>query len=360
MDGGMAQGAGATSSPAMTCAGVMALAVAHGAAHDPDNKGLRLDPRQDAPLRVALNGLSTCIGHPTGRLNAVARITQDNGGGYYFLWSLERACMALGLETLGGKDWFKWGAEILVANQAQDGSWTGQYAGADTCFALLFLARSNLTGDLTNNLRGRLRGLGQVELKAGGVGGKGLKDAMAAQPRQDDSRRKKEAAEHLKPIPTEVASTKADKLGTALVDARGGDQERLLKEMAEAKGVDYTEALALAIPRLEGDARGKAREALADRLTRMTANTLKGYLTDPDPEIRRAAVLAAAMKDLRELVPHMIERLDDGEPQVVRAAHAALKAMSNRDYGPAPGASPEEHKKAIADWKDWWKAQGGK
>jgi vesicle coat complex subunit len=92
----------------------------------------------------------------------------------------------------------------------------------------------------------------------------------------------------------------------------------------------------------------------------MTARILRGYLQDPDAEIRRAAVLASAMKDLRDHIPLLIERLDDGEPLVVRAAVAALKAMTNQDFGPASGATAEEHKKAVAAWKDWWSRQGDK
>src|SRR5207302_534180 len=51
----------------------------------------------------------------------------------------------------------RWGAEILVANQAENGNWDkGGYHGAkptlDTCLALLFLKRANLARDLTNKI----------------------------------------------------------------------------------------------------------------------------------------------------------------------------------------------------------------
>src|SRR5204863_3408 len=99
------------------------------------------------------------------------------GRGYYFLWSLERVGMALDLKTIGNKDWYSWGAEIILATQQLDGSWKGSYpeAGIDTSFALLFLRRSNLAQDLTTRLRGRVHDPGEIRLRRGGVGGEGLK-----------------------------------------------------------------------------------------------------------------------------------------------------------------------------------------
>src|SRR5262249_38945041 len=87
--------------------------------------------------------------------------------GYYFLWSLERVAVAYGLETIGSKDWYAWGAEILLQTQETNGSWQGRYAdgGVDTCFALLFLRRANLAKDLTASLRGKVSDPGEVHLR---------------------------------------------------------------------------------------------------------------------------------------------------------------------------------------------------
>ena len=53
------------------------------------------------------------------------------------------------------KDWYRWGAEILLKNQQGDGGWHGAYSqgGSDTGFALLFLKRANLAPDLARHLR---------------------------------------------------------------------------------------------------------------------------------------------------------------------------------------------------------------
>jgi hypothetical protein len=75
-------------------------------------------------------------------------------GDYYFLWSLERTAVVYDLATIGGKDWYEWGADIIVKNQSSDGCWRDSFPGLiDTCFALLFLKRANVVQDLTTALR---------------------------------------------------------------------------------------------------------------------------------------------------------------------------------------------------------------
>ena len=107
--------------------------------------------------------------------------------------------------------------------------------------------------------------------------------------------------------------------------------------------MSYTEALAGAIPQLYGEAKRKAREALAERLTRMKAGTLAQYLKDDDVEIRRAAALATGTPEFKDHVPQLIELLNDSDPGVVLAAHTALRAMTSQTFGPAP-----------APWRTWW------
>ncbi|MCI0463973.1 MAG: hypothetical protein L0Z62_44130, partial [Gemmataceae bacterium] len=183
---------GMRSSPAMTCAGLLALAVAHGAAQEaavrtdvknkearPRTKTVR-EPARDPAVRAGLLAVSTTVGQPGTR---GAYLTSRPGPEYYFLWSLERVAVAFGLKTIGKKDWYAWGAAVLVADQAEDGSWMGQYSqgGCDTCFALLFLRKANLARDLSASLRGKVTDPGEVALKAGGVGGESLK-AVEPQP----------------------------------------------------------------------------------------------------------------------------------------------------------------------------------
>src|SRR5262249_9379040 len=65
------------------------------------------------------------------------------GSGRYFMWSVERVGVLLGLEKIGDTDWFKKGADALLKTQKEEGGWPTAWAEADkeglsdTCFALL-------------------------------------------------------------------------------------------------------------------------------------------------------------------------------------------------------------------------------
>ena len=366
----------------MTCAGILGLAFGHGSALDikkaKDPKAEKRDIGSDAKIKAALQALAGAVGKPVGWDGLAARpaaIPPMSGKGYYYLWSLERVSVALNLETIGKKNWYDWGAELLVANQGRDGAWQGgdfNMAGADTCFALLFLKKANFTRDLSSGLAG-LKDPGKL-LRAGGVGG----DALRGNPAALDTAGigKKPApgenkppvyGEKVKPskveIPTGPAETPrsaeekaAAKLGDDLVEAKGERRTAVLERMRDTRGVAYTEALVATISRLDGDARKDARVALAERLTRMKADTLRGYLDDDEPEIRRAAALATAAKKNLSHVPDLIRRLSDPELIVRRAARHALEKLTGKDFGPDDEATVSQRKDAIAAWLKWWQA----
>jgi hypothetical protein len=82
------------------------------------------------------------------------------GSGRYFLWSVERVGVLLGLEKIGDTEWFKKGADALLKTQKEEGGWPTAWAEADkeglsdTCFALLFLRKANLGSDVSRLLEG--------------------------------------------------------------------------------------------------------------------------------------------------------------------------------------------------------------
>src|SRR5262249_41025669 len=245
---------------------------------------------------------------------------------YSFPWSLERVAVAYDLTTINNRDWYGWGKEILLSAQQPDGGWKGKYGvDIDTSFALLFLTRANATRELTAHFKGRLPDPGKAILKA--------------DVRTDMER--------------EAAS-----LATELVRARGRQRAEVLRRLRDGKGVVYTLSLATAVHRISGADRNEAREALAQRLTRMTAATLRDKLKDGDREIRRAAALACGMKADRQTVPDLIGTLEDRDEGVARAAHAALKDLTGKDLGPASYSS-EMKAKAVATWNEWWKKANG-
>jgi HEAT repeat protein len=131
-----------------------------------------------------------------------------------------------------------------------------------------------------------------------------------------------------------------------------------LRKIRDSSGSINTQALALAADRLEGVRLLDVRAALAERLTRMSAETLRAYTRAKDyPELRRAAVLAMAMKDDKTHIPDLIEALLDEEELVVRAAKAGLKTLTGQDFGPPPFASAHDKRLAVEAWKQWWELQ---
>jgi hypothetical protein len=151
--------------PSMIGAGLIGLAVGHGVTADLLTKEEASgEAKQDPAVEKGLAALSQHIGvgpRPPNmnRKGPAPQIGVD----YYFLWSVERVGMLYNLQTIGQKEWYPWGADMLLQQQQTDGSWkNGKYFGAptqtaDTCFALLFLRRANLAKDLTGKLQFLIR-----------------------------------------------------------------------------------------------------------------------------------------------------------------------------------------------------------
>jgi hypothetical protein len=107
----------------------------------------------DAQVLRGFAAVSQLIGVP-----AAVGVAGPTSRDAYYLWSLERLAMLYDLPTIGGKDWYRWGAEVLLANQTPAGDfgpllWRASSENTITThFALLFLKRSHLLRDLTAKL----------------------------------------------------------------------------------------------------------------------------------------------------------------------------------------------------------------
>lgn len=147
--------AGREQPDSMTCTGLLGMALALGA--DLQLQGqMAGQAMADPAVKKGFAYLGTTIGKAPGPVAAMGKgkksgrlIGADARGDLYYLWSLERVAVAYGVRTVGQKDWYRWGANVIVANQQADGSWKDRYASIpDTSFALLFLCRANLVRDL--------------------------------------------------------------------------------------------------------------------------------------------------------------------------------------------------------------------
>jgi hypothetical protein len=138
----------------MTCAGLLGLAVGRATPAEAE-----APPADDPAIAKGLKYLGNRIGKAGGvkrpkkaRTGTIVQAAAH--GDLYYLWSIERVGMLYNLSTIGGKDWYAWGAGLIVDHQKEDGSWNDRHgAAADTCFALLFLKRVNVAKDLTMHLQ---------------------------------------------------------------------------------------------------------------------------------------------------------------------------------------------------------------
>ncbi len=151
-------GVGGGHTPSMTGAGLLGLAVTHGLTAGMKMEGMAAKGVQDKHIQKALTALSQFIERPLGKPVGLKGRSPVN---LYFLWTVERVGMLYGLAKINDKDWYHWGAELLLDAQQKNGSWmVGMYPGSmsttDTCFALLFLKRANLAKDLAIKVQSKL------------------------------------------------------------------------------------------------------------------------------------------------------------------------------------------------------------
>jgi hypothetical protein len=270
-------------------------------------------------------------------------------GDLYFLWSVERVSVVYGIEKIGGIDWFDVGSTAIVRAQKPDGSWAvgGYSMEVNTAFAVLFLSRSNLARDLSSKVQ---KDPTSTEMRAGN--GPNANELLPNRP----------ATVNVTPPPVldlpNPTNDESITLASKMLKATGADWTKLLAEARDAKGPSNTRALVLTATNTADLARKKqVRDALAERLCRMNPATLRAMMKEDQPELRRAAALACAMKDDKRHIPDLIELITDPNDAVTRAAKAGLKSLTGQDFGPAADASAGQKALAASAWKDWYDKQ---
>jgi hypothetical protein len=153
--------------------------------------------------------------------------------------------------------------------------------------------------------------------------------------------RGKLSADWLQQYPDAKKEAQAARLAVSLVNARGERRDQMLDRYRDEKGVAYTLALAEAIPSVEGKFRERTRDALVERLSRMTAETLQERFNEEDPELRRAAALACGRKRETNLAADLIRLLEDKDQEVVLVAEHTLREITGQSFSKSE------------DWRNW-------
>jgi hypothetical protein len=322
---------------------------------EPKKHPARQPDSRDLAVQAAFAGLGAQVSESAKAGRGALVIQSGKGHGHhdlYFLWSLERVGVIFGIDKIGGVDWYEAGAHSLVYSQNQDGSWSGGYGGEiDTSFAVLFLCKSNLARDLS----GKIGKETTTEMKFGA--GSGGNSGSGTDAKQNNPTATNPNTIEPPPFVPGPTGNEAATLAAELIKSSEKDWGTVLKKLRDTKGTVYTQALVGAVYRLEGDRRKAARDALAERLTRMTADTLRSMSKGEDIELRRGSVLAMAMKDDKAHIPDLVATLMDDEDLVVRAARAGLKSLAGEDFGPAPNATRGEKTLAVESWNQWMSKQ---
>lgn len=128
----------------MTTAGLTGLTICQAALADYDIRRLKLVAGIE---RARHAGFGWFARHMTVRYNP-GWVNRQPRWVYYYLYGLERSCVLSSVHTINGRDWYFEGATMLLALQAQDGSWPAEANGDDvierTAMAVLFLKRASL------------------------------------------------------------------------------------------------------------------------------------------------------------------------------------------------------------------------
>jgi len=324
------------STPSMTCAGLLGLAIAYGTkreqaallrAGQDSLEGSEVRP-QPQP-RMDIDSDPQVLSARNYIASALTKAPKDIPHFLYFLWSLERVSVTYRWKEYNGIDWYNYGANILLRSQSPSGAWHIDSTGSpnvDTAFALLFLRKANLVGDIS----------GMAVIRSGSY------DPLKAATTNDPitgSAKKPATNRPVREIAPDKAEAEAKKLSGEFLVSRPQRQREILEILQETKDStgNFTQALIDLLGQAKEEHRDMIRQALAERLSRQTLASLLKRASEEDPEVRRAAIRAMAIKGDQKAMPELVKFLTDRDEDIAEAAEEALKALSEgKDFGRNP------------------------
>ncbi|MGE0609490.1 MAG: prenyltransferase/squalene oxidase repeat-containing protein, partial [Pirellulales bacterium] len=239
---------------------------------------------------------------------------------FYYLYARERYESLKEADERDGRkpreddspDWYSEGARWLIDNQAENGSWKGTAGEVpDTCFATLFLLRST---------QKTLEKAGLLRHQAGlAVGGRGLP--------KGDNVRVRDGLVVVKPLDGSLNDTMP-----ALLDSQHEEHAQARENLADL-------------------ARSGERQQLLEQARPLARLAMYG-----GRDVRVHAILGIRRSRNLDLVPLLIHLLNDGDPEVVRAASDGLGQISRKytSFGLGLQPTPEQREKAVAQWRKWF------
>jgi hypothetical protein len=129
------------STGSMTCVGIASLAIALSELRGRGALSGMLRKKSQTAMK---DGLAWLDLHFTVQENPKR---PDRRWHFYYLYGIERAAVLTSQRSIGKHDWYREGAEYLIANQSGDGSWDDAKCPGvlnNTCFALLFLTKATV------------------------------------------------------------------------------------------------------------------------------------------------------------------------------------------------------------------------
>jgi hypothetical protein len=231
----------------------------------------------------------------------------------YGLYGIERIGALSKRELLGRANWYEWGHRYLVATQRGDGAWTGQHGDdMNTTWAILFVARS--TAKTLKRIQVQRLGAGTL------MGGKGL-------PRD--------------------LSTMTVAGGRVVTRPMNGAVEGMLAALEDPRSENAESAL---------DGLVKRYHTEGPKVLRPHKDRFRKLLRDRDPGLRRVAAWALSRIGDINVIPPLIDALNDPDQDVVTAATLGLQLMSRKivPLGPRAPTSPDQRRDTVKQWRQWY------